>query len=92
MKQYNYINNLYKSFRKRWLIGIDQDRSALNTFINLIYYIFNRKTLTTYLFVRLSIRGKLILVTFYFIAFILLPLGFILVLFGLVLIGLKLFG
>lgn len=92
MKKYNYLNNLEKSFRKQWQIGIDQDRSFLNVFINALYYVFYKNKRSPYLFVRLSVRGKLIFLLFSFIAFILIPLGFILVLFVALFIGFKLFG
>ena len=91
MKKYNYFNNLEKSFKNQWLIGIDQDKSALNILLNLIYYALNKKVLSPYFFVRLSVRGKLMLSLFYLIAFVLIPLGFILALFVIVFMGFQIF-
>lgn len=92
MKKYNHINNLEKFFKKEWVIGIDKDNSILNKFFNLIFYIFATNKLRPYLFVRLSVRGKIMYSLFCLIAFVLIPLGFIVILFVMIFIGFKVFN
>jgi hypothetical protein len=94
MKKYNYINNLEKSFKKKWEVGMDRDSSLLNKVLNLGYYVFlsKFKKLDSFLFVRLSVRGKIIYSSFYLIAFVAIPLIFIFILFLVIFISFKIFG
>ena len=92
MKKYNFINNLDKYFKKKYLVGIDKDKSPLNLFINAIIFIISDQIWHHSFFRSLSLRGKLIYSVFYLITFVIIPLIFIIILLFTVFIGFKVFN